>query len=538
MPCPGQPSVGFCPTDPTSSDTDADGISDIDELSSAQLERLSAHAQLFPGYVLDTSLSDALGTDPTRTDADGDGLDDFFEIYVGWTVRRADGTFEQVRPNATQADGDGDGLNDHDELAKLTDPLDPDTDDDGRTDGQEVAVGSNPIRPDLGITVTYATLELDTPQGGEDSDTEWKWGLFVQVPGGNFPGELVSDQFDCPFYDSCLCELPITWKSVPVNKSIAVSLAPGEAVVLSGIVRETHDERWLSCPNGDATVYTGGPGDRYMSFIEQPITYEQLIGGGFLSRTINMVNETEDGTGTGVTVFAEISVNCAGSARGICRTGSLCASDADCETRHCDLDPQAPDQNRCVDLCGNGILDTGEACDDGNVAACGTCSRDCSETLDWPRCGSGTTCTGDSVCASGDCTSSGTCTAACGNGWTEGLEACDDGNTSSCGACNASCSKVQLVTQECSVGVGCLEPTDCASGSCVNGLCVSVCGDGATTSGETCDDGNALSCGTCNESCTGAGAGGCPLGTDCAADAVCDSGFCNTSGKCATPPGP
>jgi hypothetical protein len=125
MPCPGQPSVGFCPTDPGSGDTDGDGIGDLDELSAAQLERLAAHAQLFPGCVLDTALSDALGTDPNRKDADGDGLDDFFEVYVGWTVRRADGTFEQVLPDARRADGDGDGLSDQAEFARLTDPQDP-----------------------------------------------------------------------------------------------------------------------------------------------------------------------------------------------------------------------------------------------------------------------------------------------------------------------------------------------------------------------------------------------------------------------------
>jgi cysteine-rich repeat protein len=539
MPCAGLPSVGICATDPTSSDTDGDGIADIDELSTAQLDRLAAHAQLFPGYVFDPALSDALGTDPTKADADGDGLDDFFEVYVGWTVRRADGTFELVFPDATRADGDGDGLSDRDEFVdgggnpRLTDPRDPDTDDDGRTDGQEILVGSNPLRPDLGITVTYATLELDTPQGGDDSDTEWKWGLFVQIPGGNFPGVKVSDQFDCPTYDTCLCELSITQRSVPVNKSLAVSLAPGEAIVLSGIIRETHDERGLSCPNGDSSVYTGGPGDRYMSFIEQPITYEQLVGGGFLSRTIQMANDT-DGTGTGVTVFAEISVNCAGSGRGICRTGSLCASDEDCETGHCDVDPLAPEQNRCVDLCGNGIIDGGETCDDGNVSQCGTCSRDCTEAIVFPKCGLGTTCVSGAVCATGTCDAQGRCTAGCGNGWTEGNEACDDGNTSSCGSCNATCTKAQTVTQACTGGVTCREDEDCASESCVQGVCAPLCGDGLTNGGEACDDGNALLCGTCNADCTAPTPPDnlCPAGAACATDATCASGDCN-AGFCA-----
>ena len=46
------------------------------------------------------------------------------------------------------ADSDGDGLSDEDEVARGTDPDDPDTDDDGVTDGAEVAAGGNPLLPD------------------------------------------------------------------------------------------------------------------------------------------------------------------------------------------------------------------------------------------------------------------------------------------------------------------------------------------------------------------------------------------------------
>ena len=45
------------------------------------------------------------------------------------------------------ADDDGDGLTNSDELARGTDPLNPDTDGDGVADGDEVALGANPLDP-------------------------------------------------------------------------------------------------------------------------------------------------------------------------------------------------------------------------------------------------------------------------------------------------------------------------------------------------------------------------------------------------------
>lgn len=35
-------------------------------------------------------------------------------------------------------------------------------------------------------------------------------------------------------------------------------------------------------------------------------------------------------------------------------------------------------------VCGNGVMESGETCDDGNVATCGTCSADCSATRTIP----------------------------------------------------------------------------------------------------------------------------------------------------------
>jgi cysteine-rich repeat protein len=527
--------AGTCSTNPNSADTDGDGIKDFDELSSAQLDDLGAFSALFPGYALDATKSAALGTDPTKTDSDGDGLRDNDELFTGWQVVRADGTVSHVLSDANNPDSDRDGLSDDAEKTKKTDPQDPDTDGDGRLDGQEVTIGSNPLRPDIGVTVTYTAVDVHPPD--DENPLEWKWGFFVQLPGGDFPGVQVSDHFDCPHYDSCLCITTEPERRIPLNKSVAVDLSPGEALVLSGQLRETHDDRSISCPNGDTSVNASdNTGDRYMAFVDQPITYEQLQGGQFMSRRIEM-SSTDDETNTAATVFAEISVNCAGSGKHICRTGSLCASPDDCESGNCDPDPNDSTKKRCADYCGNGAVDNGEQCDDGNTVECGSCKGDCSGSLSFPGCAGGTTCKTNADCASNSCVTIGAvkrCTTACGNGWVEGNEACDDGNTLACGSCNSTCTAKQTSVTGCAVGAGCFKSSDCANGNCLNGKCAAQCGNSTTETGEACDDGNVDACGTCNATCTATNAAGsgCAAGLSCKTSADCASNTC-TAGICA-----
>jgi cysteine-rich repeat protein len=73
--------------------------------------------------------------------------------------------------------------------------------------------------------------------------------------------------------------------------------------------------------------------------------------------------------------------------------------------------------------CGNGLVEAGETCDDGNLAAGDGCS---------PTCGveTGFICTGNPS----------VCTATCGDGIVAGGEQCDDGNVSAGDGCSATCS--------------------------------------------------------------------------------------------------
>jgi fibro-slime domain-containing protein len=69
-------------------------------------------------------------------------------------------------------------------------------------------------------------------------------------------------------------------------------------------------------------------------------------------------------------------------------------------------------------ICGNGKLEGGEGCDDGNIMPFDGCSSDCQIEPD---------CSGNS------------CTSACGDGLVFGSEQCDDGNHASGDGCSADC---------------------------------------------------------------------------------------------------
>jgi len=101
-------------TDPASSDTDGDGLTDGEEVA----------AGLSPHYV----------------DTDRDGLPDDWELSYGLDPRSADGT------NGATGDFDEDGLSNLGEYLNGTDPSDMggDTDDDGVSDATEIQQGSDP----------------------------------------------------------------------------------------------------------------------------------------------------------------------------------------------------------------------------------------------------------------------------------------------------------------------------------------------------------------------------------------------------------
>jgi cysteine-rich repeat protein len=222
-----------------------------------------------------------------------------------------------------------------------------------------------------------------------------------------------------------------------------------------------------------------------------------------------------------------------------------------------------------AETCGNGVVDSGEDCDDGNFIdgdgceAC--CSFTCVVSADCPdtnpcagdevctghRCvpndpqPDGTTCAAGRICVAGACTPS-----HCGDGIVDlgAGEKCDDGNdvdgdgcdndcTVSCGA-DVDCTDSQLcngletchpTAHTCLEGIPAADGTPCtdasgAAGLCRSGTCAGLfCGNGTVETGEECDDGNTVSGDGCDNDCT----------WTCETAAECDDGLaCNGAEVC------
>ena len=132
--------------------------------------------------------------------------------------------------------------------------------------------------------------------------------------------------------------------------------------------------------------------------------------------------------------------------------------------------------NCTLELCGDGINDPGEQCDDGNTVNGDGCDAACRIEPD-PVCGDGTVDPGE-VCDDGNTVGGDGCRSnctleLCGDGINDPGEQCDDGNTVNGDGCDAACR---------------IEPDP-------------VCGDGTVDPGEQCDDGNTVNGDGCDAGC-------------------------------------
>lgn len=181
--------------------------------------------------------------------------------------------------------------------------------------------------------------------------------------------------------------------------------------------------------------------------------------------------------------------------------------------------------------CGNGILELGEWCDDGNVRSGDGCSAQCQleparptrcgdgvlespEACDDGNAGNGDGCSTDCAIEEGWACRESPCTPLCGDGLRLALEGCDDGNSDigdgcsrTCtvepgwkcerGGCSPICGDRQIQSLEgCddgneTPGDGCSVTCSVELGwRCTAGVCTPVCGDGIVAGFEECDDGN------------------------------------------------
>ena len=158
-------------------------------------------------------------------------------------------------------------------------------------------------------------------------------------------------------------------------------------------------------------------------------------------------------------------------------------------------------------VCGNGVKEEDEECDDGNFNNADECPNNCKN----PVCGNKVR-EGKEECDDGNNSNMDACTnectnAACGDGIIQTGEECDNGRKNSdkkANACRMDCTKaicgdgVIDKGEQCDAGK---KNSDKKANMCRKTCSKPRCGDGVKDNGEECDDGNDINGDDCSNAC-------------------------------------
>ncbi len=193
----------------------------------------------------------------------------------------------------------------------------------------------------------------------------------------------------------------------------------------------------------------------------------------------------------------------------------------------CESDSVGSTHNIIRDICGNAIVETGELCDDGNRSGGDGCSADCKAIENGYECPAK-----GGACKPVD-TPPGPVDVDCGNGVVDEGELCDDGNDLSGDGCSSECQiesgyectapgqpceKLPVIDVPCGNGQidekeecddgnaldgdGCSSTCTVENGwECESQDCHTVCGDGVIAGQEVCDDWNTTDGDGCSADC-------------------------------------
>ncbi len=156
-------------------------------------------------------------------------------------------------------------------------------------------------------------------------------------------------------------------------------------------------------------------------------------------------------------------------------------------------------------MCGNGVVEDGEECDDGNDWDVDACLTNCTAAV----CGDGFLMDGVEECDDGNDEDDDACLsscvhATCGDGVTRSDgEQCDDANDDDTDSCTSLCRVAFCGDGFVHVGVEACDEQG-STATCDGDCTLSECGDGVRNpiAGEECDDGNNSSLDNCYVNCT------------------------------------
>jgi len=223
----------------------------------------------------------------------------------------------------------------------------------------------------------------------------------------------------------------------------------------------------------------------------------------------------------------------------LCIAPCTCPSDGDaCTTDICynNICRHIPESNCCT---------SSNQCNDNNICTTNICSGN---VCSYPTI---TSCLNSDGCCPTGCslTNDNNCASVCGNGIREGSEGCDDGDTSSGDGCSNLCvvesgwtcntATPNVCTQSCTPSCSGKEcgPNSCNTGSC--GACTNAHGSNTCSSAGLCQP----SCNSGWGNCDGSRVNGCEnsltttsncgsCGRVCSSGQTCTNGVCTSSGSC------
>ncbi len=160
-------------------------------------------------------------------------------------------------------------------------------------------------------------------------------------------------------------------------------------------------------------------------------------------------------------------------------------------------------------VCGDGLQEGNEACDDANLNENDACLSTCVLA----SCGDGVVWSDEETCDDGNLDDDDGCPstcqiASCGDGFVyQGIEQCDDGNDDDTDGCLNTCVPASCGDGVVQVGVdACDDGNDDDTDGCLTSCVLASCGDGIVQAGvEQCDDGDANSADVpdaCRPDCT------------------------------------